>query len=173
MPVIRQAGGGVVGLGHMGTGFARNLIAEGHRVVAYDRDAACVAVVRSACLYQELHPHVSPRMKSSPTAEAFLSRPCRRSARARCILVERRLKEQRSTPCLSISLSALRSPSTTRPSPSSRVSATYSPKVTASAGHRLGKDADRMRISCRQLWAHRSNEGELEWISISAASRIR
>jgi len=38
----------VVGLGHMGTAFALNLIADGHRVLAYDRDPGRVATVREA-----------------------------------------------------------------------------------------------------------------------------
>lgn len=38
---------GVVGLGHMGTAFALNLIADGCRVVAYDRNPARVAALRA------------------------------------------------------------------------------------------------------------------------------
>jgi 3-hydroxyisobutyrate dehydrogenase-like beta-hydroxyacid dehydrogenase len=39
---------GVVGLGHMGTAFALNLITDGHRVIAYDRDPAHVEALRAA-----------------------------------------------------------------------------------------------------------------------------
>jgi 3-hydroxyisobutyrate dehydrogenase-like beta-hydroxyacid dehydrogenase len=39
---------GVVGLGHMGTEFALNLITDGHRVIAYDRDPAHVEALRVA-----------------------------------------------------------------------------------------------------------------------------
>jgi 3-hydroxyisobutyrate dehydrogenase-like beta-hydroxyacid dehydrogenase len=39
---------GVVGLGHMGTAFALNLIADGHRLLAYDRDPTRLASIRSA-----------------------------------------------------------------------------------------------------------------------------
>ena len=39
---------GVLGLGHMGDAFARNLLEDGRRVVAYDRDAARSAALREA-----------------------------------------------------------------------------------------------------------------------------
>ncbi len=39
---------GVVGLGHMGSAFALNLIADGHQVVAYDRDPTHVEALRTA-----------------------------------------------------------------------------------------------------------------------------
>ena len=39
---------GVVGLGHMGAAFALNLIADGCRVLAYDRNPARVAALRAA-----------------------------------------------------------------------------------------------------------------------------
>jgi 3-hydroxyisobutyrate dehydrogenase-like beta-hydroxyacid dehydrogenase len=39
---------GVVGLGHMGAAFALNLLADGHRVIAYDRNPARLQTVRDA-----------------------------------------------------------------------------------------------------------------------------
>ncbi len=39
---------GVLGLGHMGEAFALNLIADGHRVLAYDQNPDCVAALRQA-----------------------------------------------------------------------------------------------------------------------------
>jgi len=44
---FRRCSVGVVGLGHMGTAFALNLITDGHRVVAYDRDPARVEALRA------------------------------------------------------------------------------------------------------------------------------
>ncbi len=46
-PVSSRRVVGVVGLGHMGTAFALNLIADGCRVLAYDRDPARVAALRA------------------------------------------------------------------------------------------------------------------------------
>ena len=46
-PVSPRRVVGVVGLGHMGTAFAQNLMADGHRVLAYDRDPARVAALRA------------------------------------------------------------------------------------------------------------------------------
>ena len=50
---------GVVGLGHMGAAFALNLVADGRRVLAYDRDPAHMEAVRAAgvepaCNFAEL-----------------------------------------------------------------------------------------------------------------------
>src|SRR5271156_444204 len=39
---------GVVGLGHMGSVFALNLVADGYRVLAYDRNTAHVETLRAA-----------------------------------------------------------------------------------------------------------------------------
>ena len=39
---------GIVGLGHMGAAFALNLIADGHRVLAYDRGGRGGRVATSA-----------------------------------------------------------------------------------------------------------------------------
>jgi 3-hydroxyisobutyrate dehydrogenase-like beta-hydroxyacid dehydrogenase len=39
---------GVVGLGHMGTAFALNLMTDGHQVLAYDRNPAHVEALRAA-----------------------------------------------------------------------------------------------------------------------------
>jgi len=39
---------GIVGLGHMGAAFARNLLADGHRLMAHDRDGARVAAIQAA-----------------------------------------------------------------------------------------------------------------------------
>jgi 3-hydroxyisobutyrate dehydrogenase-like beta-hydroxyacid dehydrogenase len=48
MPTSSSAFVGVVGLGHMGAAFALNLIADGRRVVAYDRDLVHVEPLRGA-----------------------------------------------------------------------------------------------------------------------------
>jgi hypothetical protein len=45
-PPLRSVG--VVGLGHMGNAFALNLVADGYRVLAYDRDPAHVEALRAA-----------------------------------------------------------------------------------------------------------------------------
>jgi 3-hydroxyisobutyrate dehydrogenase-like beta-hydroxyacid dehydrogenase len=47
-PTSSSAFVGVVGLGHMGAAFALNLIADGRRVMAYDRDPAHVEALRGA-----------------------------------------------------------------------------------------------------------------------------
>jgi 3-hydroxyisobutyrate dehydrogenase-like beta-hydroxyacid dehydrogenase len=47
-PTSSSAFVGVVGLGHMGAAFALNLIADGRRVLAYDRDPAHVEALRAA-----------------------------------------------------------------------------------------------------------------------------
>jgi 3-hydroxyisobutyrate dehydrogenase-like beta-hydroxyacid dehydrogenase len=43
---------GVVGLGHMGQAFAVNLVADGHRVIAFDRDPSRVVAVHEAGVEQ-------------------------------------------------------------------------------------------------------------------------
>jgi 3-hydroxyisobutyrate dehydrogenase-like beta-hydroxyacid dehydrogenase len=43
--VIRRAG--VIGLGHMGEAFARNLIADGYQVTVYDRSQARMELLKS------------------------------------------------------------------------------------------------------------------------------
>jgi 3-hydroxyisobutyrate dehydrogenase-like beta-hydroxyacid dehydrogenase len=48
MPTSSSAFVGVVGLGHMGAAFALNLIADGRRVLVYDRDPAHVEALRAA-----------------------------------------------------------------------------------------------------------------------------
>src|SRR5271154_7047922 len=44
--VIRRAG--LIGLGHMGEAFARNLIADGYQVTVYDRSEARMELLKSA-----------------------------------------------------------------------------------------------------------------------------
>ena len=45
---------GVVGLGHMGAAFALNLLEDGHRVLAYDRDPAHEAAIHGAEIVPDL-----------------------------------------------------------------------------------------------------------------------
>lgn len=56
---------GVVGLGHMGAAFALNLVADGRRVLAYDRDPAHMEAVRAA----GVEPPAT--LPSSPPATSF------------------------------------------------------------------------------------------------------